>query len=68
MSHQPKMPTDEELTELSRAELSKHLKSILHQLVEDAKQDKNTSENTEIYLAYQKEYLKRLGIAKKGNP
>jgi hypothetical protein len=59
------IPTNEELAELSKNELSDHLKSVLHQLAEGANTGESTHENTQIYMAYQHEYFKRLEIAKK---
>ena len=60
-----KMPTYEELVEMTNGDLMKCLASALKQLNETAKEGKSTIEKIHIYGAYETERLKRLKVVSK---
>ena len=57
-----KMPTYEELVEMTNGDLIKCLTLALNQLNEAAKEGKSTFEKMSIYDAYEAERLKRLDV------
>ena len=65
MSNILRMPTYEELAEITNGELMKCLALALDQLNETAKEGKSTIEKMNIYGAYEAERLKRLKIVSK---
>jgi hypothetical protein len=60
-----RVPTENELAEISLAELNKCVKSAYLQWQEAIRLDKNTTETKQIFCAYDNEQLKRLKHIKK---
>ncbi len=60
-----KVPTYEELVEMTNGDLMKRLALALVQLNEAAKEGKNTIEKIKIYKIYETERLKRLELVSK---
>ena len=60
-----KMPTYEQLVDMTNGELIKRIQLALDQLVELANQGESTIASTKVYQAYEGERLKRLKVAHK---
>ena len=68
MSKLVRMPTEDELAELSISELNDCIKTAFFQWQESVRAGENPAENKEIFHAYDNEQLKRLERVKKYLP